>query len=396
MAGLLSYAEALSIMRNRLHGDVGVERCSLAESANRALAEQILATEPNPRFDNSAVDGYAIGSELDAREGTLLDVYGSVAAGESSGTDIQPGKALRILTGAPVPERAFAVVMQEDTERDGSRIKIGSQVPAGANIRRQGTDFQAGTTLMEIGRRLNPGSVALLASQGMSEVTVFRRPKVGILVTGDELAAPEKALSPGMIRDSNSPMLTALAEGPGAQVTSKQVGDTLPAVTDALRLLSETSDLIVVSGGASVGDRDYIAAAVAELGDIHFHGVAIRPGKPVLFGHVGSVPLFGLPGNPGAAFVCFHIFVREALLRLGGYARPEPVWIDVPFRAQLEPCRREDFVRTRLRDGVAEPVEHQGSFGLRSLADCECLVHIPAGEASSGQAVRQSLILGPV
>jgi molybdopterin molybdotransferase len=351
----------------------------LESSAGLALAEPVIAAEPYPRFDNSAVDGYAVGFAEDSAAGSRLKLKGIASAGGGLAAPIERGHAVRILTGAPTPPHAFGIAMQEDVELSDGTVVLRQEIRQHDFIRRQGAEFDAGTELAGIGTVIGPGVAAQLAFVGMIEPSVFLAPRVTVIATGDELVDPSTIPTESQIRDTNSRML-------GFQVASVtrtlpnavRVADTRALLRAAAQKAAAESDLILISGGASVGDRDYVASVIADLGVVHFHGVSIRPGKPTLFGCIGACTVFGLPGNPASAFVCFEIFVLEALRRLAGWATPEIHWTKAQVAFAHRASGREDFVRVCWRDGALVEAGEQGSFGINSLAKADALVRLPA------------------
>lgn len=359
----------------------------------RALASDIVATEPHPLFDNSAVDGYAISRMEDGLVGRKLRLAGRSWAGHGYPGPIEPGTAWRILTGAPVPEHAVAVVMQEDVEVENGEITIRSEAREAQHIRRKGSDVRPGDILLAAGQTLNAGSQALLASQGMTEAPVWRRVRVAILATGDELVDPRLRPEPGQIRETNGLMLrTLVSQSGGTPLVTETVRDDAALLAAALKRWCQDADVVLVSGGASVGDRDYVAPVVGELGQVVLHGVAMKPGKPFLFGEVGSCAVFGLPGNPGSVFVGFHLLVRPFLRKLGGHARSSGHWFPVQLLEDVRTAGREEFLRVKLEFSsgalVARLAGEQGSFGLRSLAEADALARVPAHtDHASGEIV---------
>jgi len=361
-------------------------RVALRDAGGFALAESVGAREPNPRFDNSGVDGYAIGSIHDSEGGVRLRIQGIVAAGESSQVQIEPGSAVRIFTGAPTPANTFGIAMQEDVEVDGDSIILRSQVRIGEFIRRRGAEFDEGAELCRVGTVVDSGIAALLAFAGYVEPLVYQAPRVSVLTTGDELVEPTEVPIGGQIRDTNSVMLAMqVRQSTGRLPSTTRVIDDRESLKFALIQATAESDLVILSGGASVGDRDFVAGLVAEIGTVFFHGVAIRPGKPILFGKIGECFVFGLPGNPASAFVCFEIFVREAIRRLSGWGEPELLWTEQTVGFDHPNCRREDFVRIRVEGSQVVESGHQGSFGIGSLGRAHGIARFPAShDVSSG------------
>ena len=382
----ISYEEALDQMRAALPSPGSGEIVALEEAAGRVCRGSIAAREDYPHFDNSAVDGYAVGWPEDAVAGARLTLDVRIAAGSPPHGALRRGAAARVLTGSVVPEDAFAVVMQEEVCVESDAIVLGEVAVEGQHIRRAGDDFFTGSPLLATGDRLGAGAIALLASQGLVQVEVYERPTVAVLTTGDELVPHGQEPRPGCLRDSNGPMLAVLARSAGAdRAFVAHVPDDREATREAIVSLSESHDVLLCAGGASVGDRDHIPSLVAELGDIVFHGVGIRPGKPVLMGRIGPCTVFGLPGNPGSAFVTFELFSREAIARLGGAAKPEPLWVEAALDGDAKATNRDDFLRCswvgETERPTVRPAGIQGSFGIRSLAHAQCLARIPAGRA---------------
>ncbi|MGH2695037.1 MAG: molybdopterin molybdotransferase MoeA, partial [Actinomycetota bacterium] len=287
------------------------------------LARDLAAPHPLPRFDNSAMDGYAVRGD-DAGEASEsspaeLEIVGEVRAGEAGDLKVLPGTAARIFTGAPVPPGADAVVPVEETEEFGGNVVVRGATPLGRNVRPAGDDLAEGDLLVRAGTELGSGELALLASMGFSPLPVHKAPKVAVLVTGDELVPPEVTPGPGRIRDSNSVALAALVNEAGGEVVPfGPVPDDRAAVVEAFARAGEVADLVVSSGGVAVGRYDFVKEVVAELGRIDLWKVAMQPGRPVVLGAIGDTPFLGLPGNPVSIHVSFEQFVRPAIRKMRG------------------------------------------------------------------------------
>ncbi len=350
-------------------------------------AKPIVARRPNPAFDNSAVDGYLLGA-ASASAGATFEVIGEIRAGSTPPYPTpRAEQAVRIFTGAPVPAGDFCVAMQEDVSREADGVVLTEDVGRHAAIRWAGSDFAAGTELAAVGSRIGAAEIALAAWNGASTLDVFEPLHVAVCVTGDELLSPGAEAGEGQIYDSNGPMLEALVQSVSpATVTRSRLGDSFAGTVAHLSELSDPSkdpaDLILVSGGASVGDYDHLPAAVAELGEVFFHGVKVKPGKPVLFGKIGPSYIFALPGNPASSYVTFELFVRDAIRVLSGETVGDPQWIPARYDGKHGPANRDEFVRVRLETRNDElwavPVFEQGSFGLRSLAAADGLARLAA------------------
>jgi molybdopterin molybdotransferase len=291
---------------------------------------------------------------------------------------MKPGEAIRIFTGAPTPEDVFGVVMQEDVDVLDDAIVLKESVGRGEMIRRRGAEFHAGSVLAPVGTAVDAGVAAQLAFCNLINPLVFEPPRVAVITTGDELVRPGGIGKPVGVIDTNSVMLSLqVANSVPVRPDTMKVSDNRAKLLEAIGTAAHVNELIVISGGASVGDRDYIGAVIAELGTIHFHGVSIRPGKPTLFGSIGGCQVFGLPGNPASSFVCFELFVREALRRLAGWNDAGLRWMEAEAGFAHRSCGREDYVRVRLEDGVLQSAGEQGSFGIGSMARAHGLARFP-------------------
>ena len=367
------------------------EGTSLLEADGLVLAEAVAASWPLPSFDNSSMDGYAVraadvagASETSA---VVLPVRGDIAAGRETGDRLEPGTAVRIMTGAPVPDGADAVVPVEWTDGATGDVSIRRVPDAGAHIRRRGEDVQAGETVLTAGTAINARVIAMLAAVGLAQIPVHRRPRVTVISTGDELVDPGVAPGPGQIVDSNSYMLTAAVREAGAHaVRVGPVRDDESELERVLREQAESSDLILTSGGVSMGAYDTVKAVLTRMGGVEFVKVAMQPGMPQGSGRVGSTPIVTLPGNPVSSFVSFEVFVRPLIRRLLGHPRLErPRLHAICSREFASPAGKTQFARVSLRehDGLtlAEPEGGQGSHIIGGLARADGLAVIPAGVA---------------
>jgi len=360
------------------------ESVALAQALARPAARDVRATRPLPGFHNSAMDGYAV-RHADLDEHTTLRVGLQIPAGVVPERSLQPGEAARIFTGAPLPEGADTVIMQENAERDGDSVHF-TQVPrSGANVRYRGEDIDVDEPVVTRGQTLVPGALAMLAAQGHRQVQVVRRPRVAIVPNGDELVPIDAHVGPGQVPNTNAHMLAAqvLAAG-GDPWTFDPVRDHPDAVTAALRTAGDGADLVLTTGGMSVGDFDYARDALKADGELAFYKVRLKPGKPLGLGRLGGTPILGLPGNPVSAFVGFELFGRPMLRCLAGFAE-----LDHPrFLATLaSPMRqnrsRPEFVRCDIIDGDRVlPWPKQGSGMISSLLHASALALIPQGQGT--------------
>ncbi len=359
------------------------ETVPLSDAKGRVLANHVVSTIKVPPADNSQMDGYAVRSEDCKRAGAVLRVTQRIPAGKPSLEPLLAGQAARIFTGGFMPQGADAAVMQEacTVQADGS-IVVNEVVNAQQWVRPQGSDVALGSTVLAAGVRLNAAQLGLVASLGYPTVAVNPRLRVGLLCTGDELVEPGNPLPFGSIYNSNRPMLTALLQGLGCDVLDAgNVADTLPATQAALFDLAARCDVIVSTGGVSVGEEDHIKPAVQALGELNLWSIAIKPGKPLAFGRVGATPFIGLPGNPVSGFVTFLMLVRPYLLRVMGVQAVEPARIPVTAAFEWAKAdKRREFLRVSLNEnGQAQLFPNQNSGVLTSAAWADGLADIAAG-----------------
>lgn len=370
---------------------LGEEEVLLTEAAGRYLSRDVQARFDSPSFDNSAMDGYAVRAVESAgasqQTPVRLAVRGESRAGGPLPEALKPGTACRIFTGAPMPAGADAVVIQEDTERDGGWVDLLEGSTRGKHVRARGSDLCAGTALLQAGDRLLPGEIGLLASQNIARVFVYQQPRVALLSTGDELRTLGEPLDPGSIVNSNVYVLSEMLRATGAiPVPLPAAPDSLPEIEDALRTALE-SDVVITMGGVSVGEYDLVHRAYANLGiEAEFWKVRIKPGKPLTFARYGKTPVIGVPGNPVSAMVTFEVLVAPCLRAMLGDTKPHPE----PVRARLlssyrrRPGRIEiarAFVQ-RQGDELAVTLNpRQGSGSMSSFVGVNALVILPADRA---------------
>ncbi|MGZ4120426.1 MAG: molybdopterin molybdotransferase MoeA [Actinomycetota bacterium] len=363
--------------------DVAVE-----DALGLVTPEPIIAPIDVPGFANSAMDGYAINSRDTSEPPVVLRLVDDLPAGSDPTIDIAPGTAATIMTGAPLPPGADAVVPWEDTERRDGEVAVLVKIPPGKHVRPAGEDLRAGSVVIEAGSELRPIHIGVLASLGLAKVLVIRRPRVAILSTGDELAAPGEALKPGHVYDSNRALLAAMCARAGADVVaSALIGDEPDAIAAWLRDAARTADLIVTTGGASVGEHDWIRAILESEGDLALWRIAIKPGKPVAFGRIDGTPVLGLPGNPGSAFVGMHVFVARAIRTMAGRAvEPSSVRARLGAAVKGSPSRTM-FCRVRLDGDIAVPLPAQSSVVLSNIIPADGFAIVPPGGLPDGAEV---------
>ena len=391
---LLSVAEALARVLEHA-APLPAEEAPLADADGRVLAHPLKARRTQPPADVSAMDGYAVRAADVANAPVRLKFIGEVAAGRPFTGAVGPGEAARIFTGGVVPRGADTIVIQEQTKRDGEYVEVQKPSAAGRHIRVLGLDFKAGDTLLAAGHRLTPRDLMFAAAMNHPQVPAHRRPKIAVFATGDELVSPGAEPAPGQIVSSNTFALAALARAEGADVIDLGiVADQLDATVAAVRRARELgADILVTSGGASVGDYDLVQKAFAAEGmALSFWRLALRPGRPLMHGRLGAMHVLGVPGNPVSAFVCSFLFLVPLIRRLAGRSDLAP-----PIESALLGCdlqendERADYLRAALtaspRGPVATPFPIQDSSMIGPLANADCLVvrepYEPAAKAGS-------------
>ncbi|MCW8852475.1 MAG: molybdopterin molybdotransferase MoeA [Gammaproteobacteria bacterium] len=382
--GLISVEQAIENILAKAEPVEQIEQVDILEALNRVLAEDLFSTIDVPGYDNSAMDGYAVHSEDCQSPGCMLPVTQRIPAGQV-GSALEAGSAARIFTGAPVPEGADAVVMQEMCVQEGNNVTLNTIVKAGSNVRRAGEDIARGEAVLHAGKRLRAQELGLLASVGLAEFKVKRRLKVATFFTGDEIVTPGQPLAPGQIYNSNRYTLRGLLHTMDCEVIDLGiVPDTLEATVDVLKRAAKGADLVITSGGVSVGEEDYVRIALEELGELSMWRIAMKPGKPVAFGKVGDALFMGLPGNPVSVFVTFLLFARALILKLQGADEylVKPVSVIADFDWQK--VKRQEYLRVRLMHkdnrAMAQLYPHQGSGVLSSASWADGLVEVKMGK----------------
>ena len=388
---LMPIDEALQLLIKNANPITETETLPLNEAQGRILAEDISSTINVPPADNSAMDGYAIRSvNFSNADETQLPISQRIPAGVM-GTELERGTVARIFTGAPIPAGADAVVMQEvctvvdNQPTNNNDIKITGPIPVGNNIRKAGEDIAIGDTILTTGTKLKPQDIGLIASVGIGKISVYKRLQVGIFFTGDELREPGETLEPGQIYNSNRHTLRGLLENLNCEVIDfGTIEDTLEATKTAMLKAAESTDLVMTSGGVSVGEEDYVRIALEEIGQLNMWRINIKPGKPLAFGNIdtknGRKPFLGMPGNPVSVFATFCIFARPFISEKQGASETQANSFMVAADFEWPKAgKRHEYVRARVEENVVKLFPHQGSGVLTSTSWANGLAVIPAG-----------------
>lgn len=395
---LISVDEALHTILGTV-SKVESEVAGLQSSINQVLARDVCAECDLPGFDNSAMDGYALRS-CDTAGATfqtpvILKICGEQPAGKDRGLAANAGSAVKIMTGAPMPLGCDSVVILEEVDWCEDCIELRREVAPGDNIRYAGEDIKRGATVLKAGTRLDAAEIGVLAALGEAEVSVIRRPRVAVITTGSELVSVGETLGRGQIHDINCYTLAAKIAQAGCElVLLERVADEQNALAEVIREAAKVSDVIITSGGVSVGDYDLVKETLNSLGRILFWGVAIKPGKPLAYGHIGNCPVFGLPGNPVSSMVAFDVFVRPALMKMSGIDDPKHSVVTGKLEGSIRHKKgRREFVRavtTRTGNGYhAVPTGDQGSARMSSMLGANSYIIVPeeCGNIASGESV---------
>lgn len=400
---MITVAEALAIIGNV--EPLGTESVPVADAAGRVLAGEIRADCDWPPFETSAMDGYAVRlSDVPAPGASLTERPRLVAAGDPPPPPIAPGEAVRVMTGAPVPDNTEAIIPVERAERKAGRVRFDAVPVPGAHLRHRGEILAAGASLLGQGRRLAGSELALAALAGSDPVRVFRRPRIAIAVTGNEIVPPSAKPGPGQIRDSNGPMLAAFCRERGwGPVIAARVADDAEGVARLFADAGRAEDLLLTTGGVSAGDLDLLPAAAERAGfEMLFHGVSMRPGKPVALARRGKSYWLGLPGNPVSTAVCFHLFAREVAGRLEGDASSATPVVSARLTGAMSaPGSRETYrdARWGIETGqsLVEPLDSAGSHDIGAHARANALIRLPGGSPrrKAGSLV-ECLVIGRI
>jgi molybdopterin molybdotransferase len=375
--------EALALVLEHARPIERAERVPIRAANGRVLARSTISTLDVPPFDRAAMDGYAVVAEdtfgAGRYEPRVLRCVEKVYTGQVPSRTLSRGECIEIATGAPMPQGADAVVMVEETEKaDGDQVRVFTPVYPRQHVGRRAADISAGQPLLEAGTLLNPSRIGALAATGVVDVEVFARPRVSILSTGNEIIDPGQPLGAGQIYDINQFTLSAIiGDHGGVAVTGPTAPDSLPELTAAIETAT-AADIVVFSGGSSVGERDLIMDALQQLGEVIFHGIAVKPGKPTVFGHIGSTPVFGMPGYPTSCLSNAYMLLVPMLRRMARLPEHQPRIVRLPLsRRVVSTTGRHQFYTVRLADGMAVPA-FKASGDITSMSQADGYIEIPA------------------
>ncbi len=375
-----------------------VVQVGLNEALGRVLGEDVVARTTQPPLAMSAMDGYAVRAQDIVNVPATLHIIEEVAAGQTPKFPVETGQATRIFTGAPLPDGADAIVIQENTSRDGDQVTVSETAGVGRYIRPAGLDFATGDTLIKAGKQLTARDIGLIAAMNIPWLRVRRRPRVAVLTTGDEIMMPGEALGPAQIVSANNFALAGLIEATGAEPLTLGIARDNEASLQTLAGGAAGTDLLVTTGGASVGDHDLVQSVLSKHGlTLDFWRIAMRPGKPLMFGRFGSVPLIGLPGNPVSAMVCAILFLQPALRTMLGVRESTRTHTAILGHDLGENDRRQDYLRATLTQddtgrSVATPATRQDSAMFATLAHADCLIVRPPGAPPAEAGARVEII----
>ena len=385
LSDLLSVDEALAQISQALAPIEGFERCALQQAFNRIVAEPVISPINVPGHVNSAMDGYALNSaDLPNAGSATLQVVGTAFAGKPYDNALTSGQAVRIMTGAVVPQGADTVVMQERVERDGDSITLQAGHQAGENVRHIGEDIAQGGVVLAPGKKIRAAELGLLASLGVGEVTLRRRLRVASFSTGDELCSIGEVPREGQIYDSNRYSISGMLRALNVEhIDMGVIRDDPDAISDAFNTAANIADVLITSGGVSVGDADYVKQTLDKLGQVNFWKIKMKPGKPLAFGKLGKALFFGLPGNPVSVMATFYEIVQPSLRQLMGQAATTPLRVRVRCIDKLKSPARQDFQRGILEqdengEWVVRSTGNQGSHILSSMSQANCFIVLPA------------------
>jgi molybdopterin molybdotransferase len=403
----LPVAKARDLIARFLHPVAAVERLAIRTALGRVLADDVISALDVPAHDNSAMDGYAVRfADIGAAGETVLKIVGAAFAGAPFNGSVQRGQCVRIMTGAVIPQGADTIVMQEHAIANGDSVRIGAGHRLGQHARRAGEDLLAGDVALRRGVALRPAEIGLLASLGIGEVAVFRRLRVAFFSTGDELVSLGATLGPGQIYDSNRYTIHGMLTRLGCDVLDLGVVRDDPQLLEqAFRTAAQSADVVITSGGVSVGEADFVKSLLDRLGEVVFWKIAMKPGRPLAYGRIGNAHFFGLPGNPVSVMVTFYQFVRDALLRLSGRdpVPPLPAFKVTCATALKKAPGRTEFQRGILSQNaegnwIVRATGEQGSGILRSMADANCFIILPdtQGNVAQGELVEVQVMEGVI
>ncbi len=396
LSHLIPVKEAQKIIESILT-QTGIEKIPLEDAHRRVLAEDLVSSLDSPNFDRSAMDGYALKAEdtfgFSEKTPAQLVIVDRIGAGETSKIVLKSGEAVKISTGAPLPEGSNAVVMEEYTLEDGDHLQVEASLTPGENVSYRGEDISHGDTVLKMGKPLKPQDLAIIASSGYEKVRVFKKPRVGVITTGSELVTPRPDISGAEVINSNHFMLKALVESSLAVPTLIHSRDNAELVEEQFEKLLETHDAIITTGGTAISKGDVVVDVADQLGQVLIHGVALRPGKPFAFAQVHDKPVFMLSGYPVAAMVQFDVLVRAPLQEMQNLKRATSYIKKITTRKIPSTLGRTDYIRGKTEGDRVEPLKIKGSGIIRSLVESDCYIVIEENLEGVGEGEECKVLL---
>lgn len=396
LSELIPVKDALSIINN-IETKKSVEKISLEDAYNRVLAEDVKALLDSPSFDRSAMDGYAIKAEdtfgFSQTNPAYLKIVDRIGAGQASKVTLKMGEAIKIATGAPIPKGANAVVMEEYTHEQNNDLEISTTLPPGENVSPAREEFKKGEIVLKSGKLLKPQDIGIIASSGYDKINVFKKPRIGVITTGNELIMPKSQIEGAQVINSNYYTLKSLLESTLATPNVTHCIDNARKVEEQIKKFLKSCDAIITTGGTAISKGDVVVDVVDKIGEVLVHGVALRPGKPFGFGLVDETPIFMLSGYPVAAMVQFDVFARDYLLKMQNIYKEFPIIKKMASRKIASTLGRTDYIRAKTDGNIVYPLKIEGAGIIRSMVESDCYIIIEENVEGIGEGEECDVLL---